>query len=163
MCFWLYAIYTVTREGQDVCKSLTHSHSEQPKQAWQYWKYLLNKNFFLENIWRRNVNQKSNYNPPSNISWNFVLFPIYEWDKCEWDKFSCEVNSTQGYFKLIAVSTEHDNWFLKSSWILPRQGTKQINITYQHDLDQSVTRHDRDSLGPINTPACLLWVAEHSV
>ena len=32
---------------------------------------------FLENIWRRNVDQKSNNNSPSNILLTFALFPSY--------------------------------------------------------------------------------------
>ena len=32
---------------------------------------------FLENIWRRNVNQSSNDNSPSNILITFALFPSY--------------------------------------------------------------------------------------
>ena len=32
---------------------------------------------FLENIWRRSVDQKPTNNSPSNIFWNSPLFPSY--------------------------------------------------------------------------------------
>ena len=56
---------------------LTHLHSEWPKEAWPFWKYLAYKSIFFKNIWRRNVDHKPNNNSPSNILWNFTLFPSY--------------------------------------------------------------------------------------
>ena len=37
---------------------------------------------FLENIWRRNVDQKPNNNSPSNILWIYALFQSY-FQNCE--------------------------------------------------------------------------------
>ena len=55
-------------------KSLTHLHSERPKEAWRFWK----KNYLQkQNIWRSNVDQKPKNNSPSNILWTFGLTTNY--------------------------------------------------------------------------------------
>ena len=56
---------------------LTHSHSEQPKQAWQCWKYFSYKSIFWKENWRRNVYQNPNNNSPPNILLTFTSFQSY--------------------------------------------------------------------------------------
>ena len=56
---------------------LTHWHSERPKQAWLFCWYFPHKSIFIKNIWRRNVYQNITNNSPSNILWEFALFPSY--------------------------------------------------------------------------------------
>ena len=57
--------------------NLTHWHSERPKQAWLFCWYFPHKGVFIKNIWRRNVYQNITNNSPSNILWEFALFPSY--------------------------------------------------------------------------------------
>ena len=61
-----------------LCKDgLTHWHSERPKQAWLFCWYFPHISVFIKNIWRRNVYQNITNNSPSNILWEFALFPSY--------------------------------------------------------------------------------------
>ena len=55
--------------------TLSHWHSERPKQAWLFCWYFPHKSIFIKNIWRRNVYQNITNNSPSNILWEFALFP----------------------------------------------------------------------------------------
>ena len=57
-------------------QTLTHSHSEKPKEAWRFCKYFPYKGIFFENVWRRNIYLKKNNKSPSNILWNFASFPV---------------------------------------------------------------------------------------
>ena len=71
------AFNIVIAQAAEGMKVLTHLHSEWPKEAWPFLKYLAYKSIFFKNIWRRNVDHKPNNNSPSNILWTFALFLSY--------------------------------------------------------------------------------------
>ena len=64
-----------TRTIKQWLKKAEHAYWLQ--EAWRFWKYLIYKRHFLENIWRRNVDQKPNNNSPSSILWTFALLKRY--------------------------------------------------------------------------------------
>ena len=59
-----------------------------------------NKSIFLENIWRRNVNQKPNNNSPTNILWTFPWFLSY------FQKYE----SSRWYFREVTLSVNGLNF-----------------------------------------------------
>ena len=71
----IFVLRTKVASALELC--LTHWHSERPKHAWLFCWYFPHKSVFIKNIWRRNVYQNITNNSPSNISWEFALFPSY--------------------------------------------------------------------------------------
>ena len=78
--------------------------------------------YFLENIWRRNVNQKSENNSTSNILWIFTLLPSY-FQKSERSRryFLEELLSVNGSIPWIIYDTASPLFFPLSfsTWSLP--------------------------------------------
>ena len=46
----LFLSSKTSKHEEEITHSLTHLHSERPKEAWQYWEYLAHKSIYLKII-----------------------------------------------------------------------------------------------------------------